>query len=477
MTTHASQAFTVAILMDQPEALKIVSRSLREMGIFAHFYSDMVEFWAQMKLSMPDLCLIDVMKTTDGESAFHKHPLIVKQKLPYALIYQPESAFLLTHITWASGAQGLVHLDDTLTMQLKTLVERCRTHHQNQKQLLDLTDRFEKMQERSLRLIEQSQHHGMFKSHYETCQKIVAGIEEYAQKTDFTSALVRKLTEWNKLKRLGTYQLSPQNQKLISPDFNRTKYISLPSLWLGQECRNGIAPFAREMIYQVAHELFESEPMMINIHGSHTEPDMVLVCEVDEDMRIDFPWMILQQMIESLYRRCQLHIETERKPQAHLDFSTMLDEMDTLHFHQTDSTDKVLMVNLFPLWHFMRKKNRGKFYFEAFFKELTHQVQTQIHSTSRFAQMGPWAMLVMVKSPWLESEFRLLENLMKNFSYWKHFEDQNQLIHDHYLPQIKMISASAYHFFSLMEKEWESGAHGFEITPVKPTRSRPTIEA
>lgn len=477
MKNQNYQPLTVALLMNSPEDVKIVSKSLRELGIYAHYYTDLVDFWAQAQMTKPDLCIVDVMTTAQTGTPFHQHPFITKKQLPYVLIYKTENSFLLTHISWADSSLGTIHLDDTLSLQLKTIINRFQESLSLDVQLKDISARFEKMHLRSLKLIEQSGQVEMFKTFFDQCLEIQKDVEQYTENSDFSSAVVRRFAEWNKVNRLSFYQLASQGQRLVSPEYSKNKYLSLPTLWIGQECKEGIPSFAREMIYQVSHELFENEPMMMSFRGSAKDPDLILMIELDGELKKTFPWDSLQVMLESIYRKSELKASKPSSSALEIEFSVMLDQMDALHYHQTENDDKVLMINFFPLWQFLRKKNRGKFYFSAFFQELRRSFESSLHSSSQFSAMGAWAMIVLTKGTFLESEFKKIQEILNKFPYWKHFEDLNILMTENGIPEVKLIPPSTVHFFSLMEKEWETQSLLAESTfKIKQRSFLPSIE-
>jgi hypothetical protein len=49
----------------------------------------------------------------------------------------------------------------------------------------------------------------------------------------------------------------------------------------------------------------------------------------------------------------------------------------------------------------------------------------------------------------------MLQTFVRQFGYWKFFEDNSQILSEDMFPVIKMIPASSAHFLRLFEKEFE----------------------
>ena len=86
---------TVALLMDNARQAAEVSKALREVGIFAHFYSELDEFWMATKLQTPDLSIVDVSKMSFGDTTFKNHPKVKDGSLCTVFFYTRDTQVLL----------------------------------------------------------------------------------------------------------------------------------------------------------------------------------------------------------------------------------------------------------------------------------------------------------------------------------------------------------------------------------------------
>ena len=68
-----NQKLQVALLMDDIAEAKVISDTLRDMGIFAHYYSELDEYWVAANTQSPDLTIVDVKKMSQGTLLFKNH--------------------------------------------------------------------------------------------------------------------------------------------------------------------------------------------------------------------------------------------------------------------------------------------------------------------------------------------------------------------------------------------------------------------
>src|SRR5690606_39161242 len=88
--------FSVAILMEDLHDAKELSENLRELGLYAHFYQELDEFWLSANAETPDFAIIDVSKMSQGTLLFKNHPKIINNQIAYAFYYKDENSVLLS---------------------------------------------------------------------------------------------------------------------------------------------------------------------------------------------------------------------------------------------------------------------------------------------------------------------------------------------------------------------------------------------
>ena len=55
----------------------------------------------------------------------------------------------------------------------------------------------------------------------------------------------------------------------------------------------------------------------------------------------------------------------------------------------------------------------------------------------------------------METETQMLQTFIKQFSYWKFFEDNSQVLSEDMLPVLKLVPSSSAHYLRIFEKEFE----------------------
>ena len=178
----------VALLMDNARQAAEVSKALREVGIFAHFYRELDEFWMATKLQNPDLAIVDVSKMSFGDTTFKNHPHVKDGSLCTIFYYTRETQVLMQSALQLN-AFGYLCGDVGLVEQVRTLCERRRSELALEVMNIDLNERISRLQTRSTRMISEKSEAEQFKTNFESITKLCEVIEDEAMKSDFVTAL------------------------------------------------------------------------------------------------------------------------------------------------------------------------------------------------------------------------------------------------------------------------------------------------
>ena len=336
-----------------------------------------------------------------------------------------------------------------------SLVERKVEMIKHQREMKELELRIQRLQTRSQRLISDRSSAEEFKAHFEFIRNFCSEIEEDSLKQDFTQGLLSKLEKWEAIDGYGIYELNQSGQKLVSPEISKKKYHPFPSLWLGQANHHGIEKFAQEMATQVANDLFEIEPVILKIHAGNQQPDMALFVSFREERMMNFPWDVFESMLSSSLRRLKLH---QQIPQYTSQFTPMweaLDNMDKMQRAGVDSDTRILCLSLIPIVDVAKKRIQNKFYWSAFFNDFFIQLSGRLNKSTKLSLFGPWHVMFFIPKEDLESEFQMLQTFIRQFSFWKFFEDNSQVLSEDMMPTLKLIPASSAHYLKIFEKEFE----------------------
>lgn len=452
-TTLQGNELSVAILMDDLVSAKEIASALRQENILAHLYQTLEEFWVSTGIQLPDLTIVDVTKMSQGSVQFRNHPKVVDKSLSYAF-FSKDSTKILLQSTLGLEPIGYVHQDVTLKSQIMGLVKRRISEIHFQKEKTDLEARIQRIQARSQRLLSERSEAEEFQAHFGFIRNFCSEIEEEATKQDFTHSLMNKLEKWDAITGYGLYELNQAGQKLISPEVSRRKFHPFPSLWLGQENQKGIENFAQDMATQVANDLFEVDPIILRIHSANAHPDLLLFVSFEEERMINFPWDVLESMLCSSFRRLKLYQQLPHYTSQFLPMWEALDSMDKMQKSGVDSDVRIIALSFIPLTEVAKKRTTNKFFWSSFFNDFFLQLSGRLQKSTKLSLFGPWQVLFFIPRENVEAETQMLQSFIKNFSFWKFFENNSQVLSQDMLPTLKLIPASSAHYLRIFEKEF-----------------------
>lgn len=456
-TTIQGFELSVAILMDDSASIKEISNALRQHNIFAQHYQSLDEYWVAVNLQTPDLTIVDVTKMSQGSVQFRNHPKVQNGSLCYAF-FSKDATKILLQSTLGLNPYGYLHGDNSIASQISCLVIRLENDLKREKEIKELSSRVQRLQVRSQRLISDRSEAEEFKAYFEFIRNVCAEIEDEGAKQDFTSSLMNKLENWGSIEGYGFFELNQSGQKLISPEKSKKKFHPFPSLWLGQANIQGIEPFAQEMAQQVAGDLFDIEPVVIRICAGNQYPEILLFISFKEEHMVNFPWDIMESMLSSSLRRLKLYQQTPKYTSQFMPMWEALDNMDRMQKAGADSDAHIMVLSLIPLTDVAKKRTQNKFYWSSFFNDFFLQLSGRLQKSTKLSLMGPWHVMFFIPRENVETEGGVLKNFIRQFSYWKFFEDNSQVLSEEMLPILKMVPASSAHYLRIFEKEFEDMA-------------------
>ncbi|HXH30402.1 MAG TPA: hypothetical protein VNJ01_06295 [Bacteriovoracaceae bacterium] len=456
-TTTQGLELSVAILMDDLGSAREIASALRAHHILAHHYQNLDEFWVASKLQTPDLVIVDVTKMSQGSIQFRSHPKVLDKTLSY-VFFSKDSTKVLLQSTLGLSPLGYLHHDSSLNVQIYSFIKQRTSEIKKSKDIAELEGRIQRLQGRSQRMISDRSEAEEFRAHFSFIRNFCSEIEEEAALANFTHSLISKLEKWDALDAYGLYELNPTGQKLIASDVTRKKYHPFPSLWLGQTNSSGIEKFAEDMALQVAQDLFESEPILVRIHAASSSPDILLFVSFKEQRMTNFPWDVMESMLSSSLRRLKLH---QQLPQYSSQFMPMweaLDSMDRLGSTETSGDLRIISLSLVPLTDVAKKKSSNKFFWSAFFNDFFLQLSGRLQKSTKLSLFGPWHVVFFIPKESVEIETQMLQTFIRQFSYWKFFEDNSQVLTEEMKPVLSLLPASSAQYLRIFEKEFRDSA-------------------
>ncbi len=452
-TTTQGIELTVAILMDDMGCAKEIANALRHQNILAHLYQTLDEYWVASSLQTPDLTIIDVIKMSQGSVQFRSHPKVIEGSLSYAF-FSKDSTKVLLQSTFGLNPLGYIHLDASLNIQIGALITRRINEIESMKIKNELEGRIQRLQARSQRFISERSEAEEFRAHFSFIKKICGEIEAESTRLDFTKSLLGKLEKWDAIDAYGVYELGQSGQKLISPEASKKKHHSFPSLWLGEINQQGIEGFAQEMAIQVANDLFEIAPVCLKVYSGAANPEILVYLSFREERMMNFPWEVLESLLSSSYRKLKLYQKLPHYSSQFLPMWEALDMMDKMQTVSLDQDSRIVALSLLPLTDMIKKRTNNKFFWSSFFNDFFLQLSGRLKKTTKVSLFGPWHVLLFIPREDIETETQMLQSFVKEFSYWKFFEDNSNVLSVDMLPVLKLIPPSSNHYLRIFEKEF-----------------------
>lgn len=444
---------SVAILMDDLASAKEIAAALRQQNILAHLYQSLDEFWVASSMQTPDLTIVDVTKMSQGSIQFRSHPKVIDKTLSYAF-YSKDTTKILLQSTFGLNPVGYINSDVSLNAQIMTLVTRRVNEINAAREKAELESRIQRVQTRSQRLISERSDAEEFRAHFDFIRTTCNEIEQDSTRQDFTHSMISKFEKWEAIDGYGIYELNQNGQKLISPEISRKKYHPFPSLWLGQVNEQGIENFAQEMATQVANDLFEIEPVMVRIHSGAANPDLLIFISFREERMMNFPWDVLESMLSSSFRKLKLYQQLPHYSSQFLPMWEALDNMDRMQKSGVDSDMRIVALSFIPLTEVAKKRTNNKFFWSSFFNDFFLQLSGRLQKSTKVSLFGPWHVMFFITRENVEVETQMLQAFIKQFSYWKFFEDNSQILSEEMHPVLKLIPPSSSHYLRIFEKEF-----------------------
>jgi hypothetical protein len=446
---------SVALLLSDIEDCKNVSEVFREMGIIPHYYESLKEFWKGTLSKMPSLAIVDVKLMSEGERLLRNHPFVKTDQLPLCFYYTEENAPLV-YSTFEMLNYGLIKKETNLRGQIKSALRRFNHTLEVNAKEKDFEIQTHKMERQVTTLISASEKLKEENYYRNFLDSVMSRFENKRNARDFNEALsvvfdsVREIQEWSLL------ELSKNGQRLVSPVLETAKFKPIPSLWLGQPCREGIQAFAQNLASQVGVDLLGGELMSLMIKGKHDLPDAIILlrCE-NESFLNQFNWESLERYLSGLYANfCLKETNVEQTLNNLVNPYELFQAMDRENYDDLAGDDEgkhLITVDFSEMIQFIRSKANIRFYWNDFFKDFLFRFGNQYKMDLKVSTFNIGYIGVLADNEDKEKVFRSLKAYVSRFPYWKYFEDIDIVMVKEMPPKIKMIHYSSDAVLSMMD--------------------------
>lgn len=437
------EQFQVALLFDSIKEAKPVSDALRDIGVYAHLYTELDEFWVHINTQTPDLALVDVKKMSQGTLLLKNHPKAQSGDLSFAFYYNEDTKFL-TQSTFQFKHYGFIKKEIDLRGQVQSVLKRFNEILHAREENKTLKERVQRLQMRSQRLVEDNEIAFNFNNQLEKLNQLVDRIGKFNSDKEYISQLITTFSEWDDVVEFGIYSLGQSGQKLVSPKGIRRKYNELPDLWLTRASEQGIDQFSQEMAHEVAFDLFNQNLRVINITAHSKDPEILILCHFNEENLHQFNWELFEERLSSKYMRFILSVDqTESIAESKTEMWNVLNYLDDIHFHQTAAKHKCVEVDFSNLINVIKEKHGNRFYWKSFFQDFNSQLSEVLTGNFKIANFGVQNIALLIDNRYLEQDFAACKEFCLNFQFWRYFEDTAMMMNSSMYPKVKIIAPSA----------------------------------
>lgn len=441
----AERELTVALLMKDLVEAKELTQIFKKVGVHPHLYTDLKDFWQGTLERLPSLCVVDVRLMAQESLQLRHHPYVKAEQMPLSFFYAEEDRPLLFS-TYEMFHLGLIRKHEPYVGQVKSMLRRLNKvmnleekaqseglkNSRYDHQLTKLTEKFEQLKERDY--------------YHQLLQSLGQRFDHRHHDEDFFQSLEVVLGALKEVDEFAYFELATNGQKLIANESRHPKYRKLPSLWLGESCRNGIAPFAQSMAAQVGVDLMGSELMSLSLRGRQEHPDALLFLKVnDQNMLNVFDWEAFERMLSGHYAHLQWRqTRGVQGPDRWMQPFELLSLLDADFYGLAPDGEKVetefrlIDLSFEGLVSGVHEKNM-RFYWKIFFEDFLKKLQSQTHLQFRICPVGVEHVAFLVEERDFEKLFVSLKSYAARFPFWKYFEEPDTVLTKEWRPKVQQM--------------------------------------
>lgn len=458
----ADKKITVALLLSELKEVKEISSLLKKEGIVPHFYEDLKTFWNGTLEHLPSLCIVDVKKMSEGDLILRNHPAALAEEMPILFYYTDKTEPLL------ASAYGFYNLgfikqsknyEGTLKSALKRVHKMLALEDHYLAQKLVTTAQKEQIE----RLENQLKMERLSDNYSSMVKNVCLDFEKYKHDADFFKILEKVFQGIDEIEAFSYLELSYNGQKLISPLSHLQKFKTIPSLWLGQACGQGIELFAQNMATQVAVDVMGGDLVSLLIKGDGVNPEKIIfIKSINETFLNNFDWLLLEAYLNGFYgvikSKLLKPLNNEKKFASSFLAMSFIDEFlfgkMASEKGARSNYEKMHLVNLdlTSLLQAILKKGTNRFYWNHFATEFINKLDIQTKSTYRYFDFGVMNIAFLVNKNESDYFYDQLKIHTQKFSYWKYFEDTDWAMTQKIEPALSMSPTSAHAYLTKILK-------------------------
>lgn len=450
----------VALVLDDINEAKEITKILKGFGIVPHFYNDLLTFWNGVSNLRPDLTIVDVSLMSSGKLSLIDHPQVLSGDLHLSFYYS-ESTRPLLQSTVGINHLGIMQRQVSYESELKSLIFRLKESLMKKRDIQNLESKRLDLENKLLETMSKVEELKEKKHFDNLLEDILSKRNIYLEKVEFTEVLTDIVGNLESIDGFSIFELNQTTQKLISPPFVNDKYKQLPTLWLGKKSQNGIEFFAQNMATQVGIDVLGQKIVSLSIKSEQLNPEMILLLSVENrEFLARFNWELLEGFLSGVYSAIKLKTKDKnRNARKVMNPWEYLSALDTYFYRDTIDDDlnysneepAVVVIDFKLLIQTVRKEVKNRFFWSKFFSDLSRHIEQLQIDDLNICSFGIDTMTVILPKKNHEICIEKLRTLTTNFKYWRYFENPEKIFNNSLKPRIRFSPLSSEGFLKYLE--------------------------
>lgn len=448
---------TVALVLEDRAVAHRLATELKQLNILSYYYDNLRDFWRESLKETPDLTIIDVKKMSDGDMILKNHPRLKDDKLALAFYHNDQTKFLLSS-TFGIHNYGVINGEFNLSGQLKSTLARLNNESDIKEQTLDYEKTVERLRNRTARLITDISEFKSREDFNKETMDLVNEIQFKMKNSSFIESAISVFSNWARTINFGCYELNASAQKLVAPVFKRNKYHELPSLWLGQLCKDGITENAQNMSVQVAIDQFGMDVVTLKVNGDKKQPSLLFYFEADKNTRENMPWDLFSKLLSGLFANellSKVNNTEMTKSETFMSSWSLMNEIDEHHYNLKAAKIRLVNLSFNNLIEAIKSKPKNRFYWKTFYNDFIQELEKNCGANFKISEFGTYSLNFLVPTENLDQFMNGLEDFVIRFSYWRYFEDPQALLTVNLFPEFKEIPLTSYSLLNHLDREFD----------------------
>ncbi len=456
---HNRESLSVALLVADISNAKKLGQVFRELGVLPHVYDDLGEFWSGVLESAPTIAIVDVRMMSEGTLLLKNHPLIKSGELPLSFLFSERTKPLLNS-TYTIFNMGLINIDLAISGQIKSVLRRVNRINHLENMLGEQRKKLEKSDAKLERLMGSSGELMEREHYFNRSRELAAKVVELTGKESSMVALCgRFFDEMEEVVEYTILQLNRTGQKLISPRLQGDKFMVVPSLWLGESYKQGIELLGQNMASQVVSDLMDGEIISLSVTGQDSFPEMLIYLRTGSISFMNlFDWEGLESQLVGANRYYVLNQKDDEKSEERIitpwHGMTLLDRYSVSIGEGEWNQEQLshLSLDLGQLVRMVKSGQGGCFHWSDFFTDLLKRLDKQGEFDYRVSCSGVSQISFFISGEEKDTFQKVLSRIVKEFSYWRYFENGEQLLTNKIKLPLQTLPLTAHAYLRYLEK-------------------------